>query len=59
MSGWEYAFDCRNCDQVEHIEDGDYCMAMRRGEVTIRADADRILRCDAYRPKKEANDGRR
>ena len=54
--GWQYAFDCKNCSEVKRREDGassgDYCMATLRGDVTIHADGDRILKCDAYKPIK-------
>lgn len=55
--GWTYAFNCRDCAQVQPINDdatgrhGDYCTAILRGEVTIHADDDRVLRCDSWVPR--------
>lgn len=51
---WRYAFNCKDCLQIRELHDGvhegRYCMAMLRGEETIHADDDRILRCDCWQP---------
>lgn len=50
---FDYAFDCKNCAQMQFVKDathdGEYCTAILRDEVTIHADKDRVLRCSAYK----------
>lgn len=54
---WRYECDCHNCDKVEYVKDpansrdGDYCIPAIKGEKTVRADDDYVIRCPFYRPK--------
>lgn len=56
---WRYDFNCRKCDNVQFINDpehsrlGDYCVAcveaFDQGRPNaIRADDDRVVRCDCF-----------